>query len=509
MERQVPLADHLQADRLQIAMGDAPRFHAARDPNAPAYTFDGVTLSRAQLASRVAAAAAALTRHGVREGDVVSLLVPTGPHFIALAFALWQLGATPNPLSHRLTPAELSELIALLSPRLIIGGDRSAAAGMDWVPADFGGGSLPDAEAGFPSKIASPWKIGSSGGSSGRPKLVIDPARSVVDPYHPIPILMMKADDVILHPAPIYHTASFTQVCWGLCAGAHVIQVSRFDPRGWLEAVQRHRVRWAYLVPTMMSRIWDLPDAERMAADLSSLEVVMHMAAPCPEWLKAAWIEWLSPERIWEVYGGTEGIGGTSINGVEWLCHRGSVGRPTQPVQIRDEQGNTLPSGEIGEICFFVDPAHPTHTLIGADQLSGAWQSYGDLGYVDADDYLYLVDRRTDVIISGGVNLYPAEIESGLEAHPAILSAVVVGLPHHDLQAVPHAVLQVAPGAHQPTADELGQFLRGRLAPHKLPRTIEYTRTPLRDESGKTRRSRLRQERIDRLADGERFVPLG
>jgi bile acid-coenzyme A ligase len=294
-----------------------------------------------------------------------------------------------------------------------------------------------------------------------------------------------------------------------LCAGAHVIQVSRFSPREWLELVQRHKVRWAYLVPTMMSRIWDLPEAERRTADLSSLEVVIHMAAPCPEWLKAAWIDWLGPERLWEVYGGTEGIGGTSIRGVEWLSHRGSVGRPAQPVQIRAEQGDELPPGEIGEICFFVDPAHPTHRLIGADPPSDMWQSYGDLGYLDSDGYLYLVDRRTDVIISGGVNLYPAEIESGLEAHPAILSAVVVGLPHRDLQAVPHAVLQVAPDARPPATDELGQFLRRRLAPHKLPRTIEYTQVALRDESGKTRRSRLRQERLDRLAAGERFLPLG
>jgi len=504
MGRQMPLADHLE-----IAMGDAPRFHADRDPDAPAYTFDGVTLTRAQLESKVAAAAAALSHHGVEEGDVVSLLVPSGPHFIALTFALWRLGATPNPLSHRLTSVELSELIALLSPRLIIGGDRSAVGGLDWVPADFGSGSLSDAAPGCPSKIASPWKIASSGGSSGRPKLVVDPARSVVDPYHPMPMLKMKADDVIFHPAPNYHTASFTQACWGLCVGAHVIQVSRFDPRLWLETVERYRVRWAYLVPTMMSRIWSLSEAERRVADLSSLEVVMHMAAPCPDWLKAAWIDWLGPERIWEVYGGTEGVGGTSISGVEWLGHRGSVGRPVQPIRICDEQGNELPAGQVGEICFFVDPAHPTHRLIGADQPSGIWQSYGDLGHVDADGYLYLADRRTDVIISGGVNLYPAEIESGLEAHPAILSAVVVGLPHDDLQAVPHAVLQVAPDAHQPAADELAQFLRGRLAPHKLPRTIEFTRTPLRDDTGKIRRGRLRQERIDRLAQGECFVPLG
>jgi len=497
------------ANHRQIAMGDALRFHAARDPDAPAYTFDGVTLTRAQLETNVAAAAAALTRHGVKEGDVVSLMVPTGPHFIALTFALWRLGATPNPLSHRLTQIELSELIGILKPRLVIGGDRSAANSADWVPADFGSGALPDAETHRPSKVASPWKIGASGGSSGRPKLVVDAAPSLIDPYQPIAVLMMKVDDVILHPAPLYHTASFTQVCWGLCAGAHVIQVSRFSPREWLELVQRHKVRWAYLVPTMMSRISDLPEAERQTADLSSLEVVIHMAAPCPEWLKAAWIDWLGPERLWEVYGGTEGIGGTSIRGVEWLSHRGSVGRPAQPVQIRAEQGDALPPGEIGEICFFVDPAHPTHRLIGADPPSDVWQSYGDLGYLDSDGYLYLVDRRTDVIISGGVNLYPAEIESGLEAHPAILSAVVVGLPHRDLQAVPHAVLQVAPDARPPATDELGQFLRRRLAPHKLPRTIEYTQVALRDESGKTRRSRLRQERLDRLAAGERFLPLG
>ena len=206
--------------------------------------------------------------------------------------------------------------------------------------------------------------------------------------------------------------------------------MDRFDAAEWLRLVERHRVRWAYLVPTMMSRILALPDEVREAADVSSLEIVMHMAAPCPPWVKQAWIDWIGPEAIWEIYAGTEGYGATMINGVEWLEHRGSVGLAPPRTEVRDDDGNVLPPGEDGTIHFYPPDGNPMgHT----DEA----RTYGDVGHIDEDGYLYLADRRTDMILTGGVNLYPAEIEGAIEQYPGVVAAAVIGLADPDLGARP------------------------------------------------------------------------
>src|SRR5204862_7171551 len=174
----------------------------------------------------------------------------------------------------------------------------------------------------------------------------------LIDPTAPLELLRMQVDDVMLHPAAAYHNASFSQTNWALCFGSHVLLMERFDAAEWLRLVERHRVRWAYLVPTMMSRILALPDDVRQAADVSSLEVVIHMAGPCPPWVKQAWIDWIGPEKIWEIYAGTEGFGATMIDGVEWLAHPGSVGRAPAGTEIRDDERSVLPVGEIGTVWF-------------------------------------------------------------------------------------------------------------------------------------------------------------
>ena len=171
----------------------------------------------------------------------------------------------------------------------------------------------------------------------------------------------------------------------------------------------------------MMSRILALPDEVRNAADVSSLEVVMHMAAPCPPWVKEAWIEWVGPEKIWEIYGGTEGFGATMINGVEWLEHRGSVGKVQARTEIRDDDGNVGPGGRDRHVWFYPPEGNPM------GHPPDVAQTFGDMGSVDDDGYLYLADRRTDMILTGGVNVYPAEIEGAIEQMPGVVSAAVVG----------------------------------------------------------------------------------
>ncbi len=254
----------------------------------------------------------------------------------------------------------------------------------------------------------------------------------------------------------------------------------------------------AYLVPTMMHRIWRLDDA-RAHYDVSSLEVVCHIAAACPVWLKERWIEWLGADRIWEVYSGTEAIGATMIGGREWLERRGSVGRvtPGAGIRILDHAGEDVAPGEIGEIYFRPagGPGSTYHYLGAEPRRRGEWESFGDLGWLDPDGYLYLADRRTDLIISGGANVYPAEVEAALDEHPAVSSCAVIGLPDEDMGNVVHAIVHLDPTVPEPSDATLQEFLAERLVSYKIPRSIERVDGPVRDDAGKVRRSALRSDR--------------
>ena len=257
-------------------------------------------------------------------------------------------------------------------------------------------------------------------------------------------------------------------------------------------------MNWVNLVPTMMHRIWRLGPQVRARYDLSSLRTVFHMAAPCPAWLKEAWIDWLGPERIFELYGGTERQGATIIRGDEWLSHKGSVGRP-QPgarIVVMKDTGGEAEVGEMGEIYLLPDTGRETtYRYIGSTaKTSGEWESLGDLGWFDADGYLYLSDRRTDMIISGGSNIYPAEVEAALDAHPQVLSSIAIGLPDDEWGEKVHAIVQVSPGADLDT-EQLLAFAGQHLARFKLPKTVEFVTEPLRDDAGKARRTALRAER--------------
>jgi bile acid-coenzyme A ligase len=282
-----------------------------------------------------------------------------------------------------------------------------------------------------------------------------------------------------------------------LLRGNHLVVMPRFDAATALALVQQHRVDWMYAVPTMMHRIWRLPESERRRYDVSSLRVVFHMAAPCSAWLKQAWIDWLGGERVLELYGGTEAQAFTVITGDEWLAHRGSVGRPVLgEMRVLDAGGRELPPGEVGEIWMRRGPdAEPSYRYIGAEAKSrpGHWESLGDMGWNDADGYLYLADRDTDMILVGGANVYPAEVEAALDEHPQIVSSCVIGLPDDEYGNVVHAIVQTITPL---TTAELDEHLRSRLAGYKRPRTYEFVAEPLRGDDGKVRRSALRAQRV-------------
>jgi bile acid-coenzyme A ligase len=295
----------------------------------------------------------------------------------------------------------------------------------------------------------------------------------------------------------ILHEGPFVFSMFGLFSGNLLVVMPRFDASRALELIERHRVDWVFLVPTMSQRIWRLPPKERLARDLSSLHRVMSTGSPWPVWLKREFIEWLGPERILEGYGGTEQTGGTMITGREWLERPGSVGRIQAGARIRilGPDGCELPPGEVGEI-FFLPPGGPgsTYHYIGAQaNRREDWESLGDLGWVDAEGYVYLADRRTDMVVTGGANVYPAEVEAALDSHPSVRSSAVIGLPDEDLGQRLHAIVD-ATGLVEEEA--LRAHVATRLARTKVPRSFEFTSEPLRDDAGKIRRSALREARL-------------
>ena len=470
---------------------------AQADAQRPALTVDGQTLTRGELERRSNRLAREFQRRGVGEGSFVTIALPNGIFFVESALAALKLGATPQPVSSRLPRAELAAIVALASPSLVVGADAADFPGVAVMAADFQvSPELSDEP--LPVKTAKHWKAPTSGGSTGRPKLIVAGSAAEIDENaaaYAMP-LMLPREGAVLIPGPLYHNAPFTTTVQALLRGNHVIVMRRFDPAQTLELIERHGVGSVLMVPTMMSRIWKLPESERNRHDLSSLRVAYHMASHCPEWLKAAWIDWLGAERIFELYGGTEMQALTVIRGDEWLQHRGSVGRCVLgQIRIVGEDGQELPAGETGEIQVReAAGAPPSYFYLGAEsnRVDG-WDSLGDIGRFDADGYLYLADRRTDLILRGGANIYPAEVEAAIDEHPAVHSSAAIGLPDEDLGQRVHAIVH----AHTPvTAEELSAYLASRLVNYKIPSSFEFLAEPLRGDDGKVRRSALRDARM-------------
>jgi bile acid-coenzyme A ligase len=471
-------------------------------PERPAVTVGDVTLTRAQLEERSDTFARHLRSIGVAEDDLVTMALPNAPEWFISAIACWKLGATPQPVSPRLPARELTAIIELADPPVVLGtaategvGDRPLLDVAGWL-ADHPDPDPSAAGDPLPDLVSKAWKAPTSGGSTGRPKLIVsgDPAQTNDEIG---PLLGHSRDGVLVMPGPLYHNGPLIWSCHGLLHGNHVVVLPKFDAVATLDAIDRYKADIIYLVPTMMKRISRLPTEERESYDMSSLRVVWHLAEPCPEWLKQAWIDWLGPEKIVELYGGTEGQLACVINGVEWLKHRGSVGRPmTGEIMICDEAGTEVPVGEDGEVWLRSGRDTPTYTYIGAEarQRDGGWESLGDNGRVDADGYLYLGDRVGDMILCGGANIYPAEVEAALQEHPSIESCAVIGLPDDDLGNRIHAIVQT----NTEPFDQEGvlAFLAERLVRYKLPRSFEVVDEPLRDDAGKVRRSDLRAQRL-------------
>ena len=467
-----------------ISYSQRLRDHAAADPDHLALTHERQTLTRRELESIANRTARALAAKGVVEDDFVTIALPNGTPFVAAVIACWKLGAVPQPVSARLPPRELEAIVDLARPRVVVDGQLDLDG--------FDDGPLPDA-------VSNPYKAMTSGGSTGRPKLILANQASLIDPDAP-PLLRMQLNGTHIMPGPLYHNGPFVWTFTALLAGNHVVLGGKFDAENTLRLVDTYRPDSMYVVPTMMARISKLPAEVRDGYDVSSLRTVWHLAAPCPPWLKEEWIGWFGADAIWELYGGTEAQAATIITGGEWLEHRGSVGRVNvNNFRVLRADGTDADPGEVGEV--FMRPSEDesvrTYRYIGAEarRIDGGWESLGDMGAIDADGYLYLSDRQTDMILAGGANIYPAEIESALDEHARVRSCAVIGLPDDDLGNSVHAIIQTDDGTPI-DLDDLRTHLGERLVRYKVPRTFEFTTEPLRDDAGKVRRSALRDERI-------------
>lgn len=433
---------------------------------------------------------------GVGQDDFVTIALPNGIEFFCSVFATWKAGATPQPVSAKLPRIERDQIVEIGRPKLVVGVAEDAHPDCQTLPIGY----EPDvniSDAALPERIAASWKAMTSGGSTGRPKLIVSTAPAVWD--IDADRLQTQLGGSMLIPGPLYHNGPFIWGCNALFRGNQVTVTTRFDAEQTLRLIEEQQVDIVYMVPTMMQRIWNLPTEVRQRFDLSSLRVLWHLAAPCPGWLKEAFIDWLGADVIWELYGGTEGQGGTVITGPEWLQHRGSVGKPNETCEmvIVDEAGNSLPAREIGEV--FMRPLTgqgSTYKYIGAEAraIDGGFESIGDMGYFDEDGYLYLADRQTDMILVGGANIYPAEVEAAIDSCPGVRSSAVIGLPHADLGNAVHAIIDTPECVSEAA---LLAHLADRLVKYKIPRSIEFSDEPLRDDAGKVRRKALRLERIE------------
>ncbi|MEE2678489.1 MAG: AMP-binding protein [Myxococcota bacterium] len=456
---------------------------ADRDPEAVAFVCGEQELRRGELEARTNRRARTYAERGVGAGDLVTLALPNGLELVEACIATWKLGAVPNPISPRMPLAERARIVERAQPALVIDSEEEPTP------------SLPDGP--LPDRTPPHERALASGGSTGTPKLILPANPGSYDPEAPSPLF--TARHAALVPGPLSHAVPFSAAFQGVFGGATAVLLPRFDAAETLAAVERHRVDRMHVVPTMMLRIWRLPEAERLSRDVSSLDFVMTGSAPCPAWLMRAWIDWLGPDVLCEAFGPSERIGGTFITGREWLAHPGSVGKPSAASQLRildPETGAPLPTGELGEI-YMLPATGPgsTYRYVGSEarRTPDGWESVGDMGWLDADGYLYLGDRRTDMILTGGRNVYPAEVEAALTEHPDVRSCCVIGLPDEDLGNRVHALVELS----APISDDaLRDHLRALLVAWKLPRTFERVDGALRDDAGKARRAALRSARL-------------
>jgi acyl-CoA synthetase (AMP-forming)/AMP-acid ligase II len=505
-----------------------PRHWAAVNPHKPAIIAarSGESISYRELNERSIRCANLLSRAGLRAGDHLAMIMENHPRFLEISWAAQRSGLYFTPISWRFQPGEVEYIVRHSGARALIVSSEQRPLAQSLSPdlpamARFlVGGVAPgytSYEAQLESSPSRPVYAETRGidmlyssGSTGTPKAV---KLAIEDPRVDGPSRLYRLfgerfgwgeSTMYLMPAPLYHSGPLRFAMAMGYFGGTVIVMELFDARASLELCQRYRVTHVQWVPTMMVRLLKLPREEREAYDLSSLQCVIHGAAPISVEVKRAMIDWVGP-ILEESYSGTEGNGATLISSAEWLAHPGSVGRAAfGTLHIVDERGEELPAGQTGQIYFdgprFEYYKDPERTRDAYD--ARGWSTLGDIGYLDDEGYLYLTDRKSDVIISGGVNVYPIEAEHVLTAHPRVLDAAVFGLPDDDLGEIVHAVVQPVrmDDAGPELERELLEYCGSKIARFKCPRAIDFRADLPRHETGKLYKRLIRLQYLESRA---------
>ena len=498
-----------------------PRCHA---PDATAYVMcaSGETVSFGQLEARANQGAHMLRAAGIGVGDHIAILMENRREFLEVCFAADRAGVYYTTISTHLTEGEIDYILRDCGARMLIGSDRFEGM-LEKLRPEFEGTctfvtvgqdrSGPDSWAGATAAMpSSPIPDEAQGldmlyssGTTGRPKGIKWPLTGDLPGGRTMLLDLLTSlfgygpDTRYLSPAPLYHAAPLRHSMVTIKMGGTVFVMDRFDAVGALQLIETHRITHSQWVPTMFVRLLKLPPEQRAQFDLSSMKMAVHAAAPCPVDIKREMIDWWG-EIIHEYYAGTENNGFTTISTQEWLEHPGSVGRAKLGViHICDASGAELPIGAEGEIYFenghqFAYHNDPEKTAACTNALG--WTTLGDIGRLDSDGYLYLTDRKSFVIISGGVNIYPQETEDVLLGHPSVLDAAVIGVPSEDFGEEVKAIVQLIPSqvASPELADSLIEYCRARLSSIKCPRSIDFRTDLPRSATGKLYKRKLRDE---------------
>ena len=499
-----------------------PFHHAGSTPDKAAYVMadSGEVVTYRQLEDRSNQVAHLLRSLGLVAGDHMAIILENHPRFFEICWGAQRAGIIYTAVSTRLTVAEAAYIAADCAAKVLVTSHSMASLAKALLAAPSGvsthlmidgciAGYLPyeATVAACPThRIADETAGGDmlySSGTTGRPKGVfvppespqIDASTSLIEICRNV--YRINGDTIYLSPAPLYHAAPLRFNMVSMRLGATCIVMSHFDPEDFLRLVEKHKVTHTQLVPTMFVRMLKLAPEVRAAHDMSSLQFAIHAAAPCPVPIKEQMIAWWGP-IIWEYYAGTEGNGMTLVHAADWLAHKGTVGKAVVGrLKICDEQGNEVATGTPGTIHFAEGKAFEYHNdpqKTAESRNAHGWTTLGDIGYVDAEGFLYLTDRKAHMIISGGINIYPQEAENLLVTHPKVMDVAVIGVPNEDFGEEVKAVVQPRnmADAGPELAAELIAFCRENLSHVKCPRSIDFEAELPRHPTGKLYKRILR-----------------
>lgn len=457
----------------------------AREGTAESMTF-------AELDRRANQWGRALAAAGATVGSLVALIIPNSQQLVLAALGCWKIGAVPVPMRWDLPDWERSRVLGVIGPAVVL--DEQTRDALTSRAAGESDDPLPE--------VVSPNANGiCSSGSTGLPKVILTLAQGIWTPESSFPFLAAwtptAQPQTILVPGPMYHTNGFSPLTY-LLGGDQLVVLEKFAAATVVDAIEKYQVTNFTATPTMLARIAALPDIRQR--DLSSIAYILQGAAVMPHALLHTWFDLLSPEQVVMAYGMTEGLGLTALRGDEWLSHRGSVGRGFRDteVQILGLDGRPVGVDEHGEV-YLRSPMSAGYRYLGGAPLLPAtadgFRTAGDIGHLDADGYLYIADRRSDMIVTGGANVFPAEVECALVEHDGIADVVVIGLSDPEWGRRVHAVIQLADPANPLNEHHIVAYAKARLAAYKVPKTVEFVDEIPRTAATKVNRSAMIEER--------------